>query len=335
MVTRATAVHEKVQLLDVLLGAIRDSGSQCIVTDEHHPFGIQILSPDGAVLSSRFYIWNCTHGGGSARAKDEFRIQFTPAAQVPKLHRGEVVVLLGWHAGYEVFVGWSIAHHANQKGKSPSAQVKEATLAAAHTNAFSIQIKANGQVVVAFKPQFLVDYIQEADRLHRYELAKTDFQSLNNLAKVVDSDVEGIGDQERKRIVTRILRKYRAFDFRARVLSAYKNRCAFCGVQLGLLDAAHILPVADLRSGDSTFNGIALCKMHHAAFDKALVSFNDKYKIETSQHEIRRLATAGCDGGLDQFKSMLRPMIELPVDARDYPPPALINTARASRGWKP
>ncbi|WP_082542191.1 MULTISPECIES: HNH endonuclease [unclassified Rhizobacter] len=335
MVTRATAVHEKVQLLDVLLGAIRDSGSQCIVVDEHHPFGIQILSPDGFVLPARFYIWNCTHGGGSKRARDEFRIQFTPAAQVPKLHVGEVVVLLGWHDGYEVFVGWSIAHHANQKGKSPSAQVKEATLAAAHTNAFSIQIKTNGQIVVAFKPQFLVDYVQEADQLHGYKHAKTDLQPLNDLAKVNDSDVEAIGDQERKRIVTRILRKYRAFDFRARVLSAYKNRCAFCGVQLELLDAAHILPVADGRSRDSTFNGIALCKMHHAAFDRVLISFNDKYKIETSQHEIQRLAAAGRDGGLGQFNSMLRPMIELPVDARDYPPPALINTARASRGWKP
>lgn len=55
--------------------------------------------------------------------------------------------------------------------------------------------------------------------------------------------------------------------FRARVLQAYATSCAMCRLRHAeLLDAAHI--VADARGGvPHESNGLALCKIHHAAYD--------------------------------------------------------------------
>ncbi len=68
--------------------------------------------------------------------------------------------------------------------------------------------------------------------------------------------------------------------FRARVLSAYGNRCSLC--RLGhneLLDAAHIK--RDAEGGEPVVtNGIAMCKIHHAAFDGLLLGVRPDYRIE-------------------------------------------------------
>jgi len=56
-------------------------------------------------------------------------------------------------------------------------------------------------------------------------------------------------------------------SFRERVLKAYKGSCSLCRLNhRELLDAAHIIP--DSRGGEPVVpNGIALCKIHHAAYD--------------------------------------------------------------------
>ena len=59
--------------------------------------------------------------------------------------------------------------------------------------------------------------------------------------------------------------------FRQAVLEAYSYRCAMCGIQLGLVDAAHIVPHAHLQGHDVVSNGLALCSLHHRSFDTGLL----------------------------------------------------------------
>ncbi|UMB68787.2 HNH endonuclease [Mycobacterium paraterrae] len=66
--------------------------------------------------------------------------------------------------------------------------------------------------------------------------------------------------------------------FSAEVRAAYRNRCAFCGAQLGGIDgirsgidAAHILAWSQ-HDLDVVENGIALCKLHHWAFDAGVLA---------------------------------------------------------------
>jgi putative restriction endonuclease len=68
--------------------------------------------------------------------------------------------------------------------------------------------------------------------------------------------------------------------FRERVVAAYRSQCAMCRLRhASLLDAAHIVP--DSEEGEpAVSNGLALCKLHHAAFDNFLVSVTPDYSIQ-------------------------------------------------------
>jgi putative restriction endonuclease len=69
--------------------------------------------------------------------------------------------------------------------------------------------------------------------------------------------------------------------FRERVLDAYKNQCAFCRLKhRELLDAAHIIPDSQPDGDPIVNNGIALCKLHHAAFDKYFLGIRSDYVIQ-------------------------------------------------------
>ena len=68
--------------------------------------------------------------------------------------------------------------------------------------------------------------------------------------------------------------------FRERVLHAYRHQCAFCRFRHAeLLDAAHIVPDAD--EGEPVVpNGLALCKLHHAAFDRFFLGVRPDYVVQ-------------------------------------------------------
>jgi putative restriction endonuclease len=69
-------------------------------------------------------------------------------------------------------------------------------------------------------------------------------------------------------------------EFRARVLLAYRTRCAICGIDHGyLLDAAHIVGDADELGDPLVSNGLCLCKLHHAAYDRFLIGIAPDYVI--------------------------------------------------------
>ena len=325
------AILPQRQLLGLLLRAVDESGWQALVLDAKKPFNLRIFNSDEKGFDVRIYIWNCTHGGGSERAKDEYRIQFTGV--VPTPYTGGITLLLGWHDGYGVFVGWDIARHSGQDSKSPSAQVKESALANAHANAFAVHRKNNGEIVVAFRPEFLVDYAMSTNSLHETGVTESDISLLDDLDGLTEETINSVDNVERKTVLAQIARKYRLQDFRRRVLGAYQHRCAACGVELELIDAAHILPVAASGSTDETTNGIALCKLHHAAFDRNLVGLDEKYRIEINEKEVTRLIKINRAGGLAEFRRYLKSAILLPADKRDYPNPKYIKAARAVRKW--
>ena len=67
--------------------------------------------------------------------------------------------------------------------------------------------------------------------------------------------------------------------FRQRVLLAYGNQCSLCHLRhTRLLDAAHVL--ADAEGGQPIVtNGIAMCKIHHAAYDADIFGISPEYKV--------------------------------------------------------
>jgi putative restriction endonuclease len=60
--------------------------------------------------------------------------------------------------------------------------------------------------------------------------------------------------------------------FRERVLTAYQRTCAVCRLRHEeLLDASHIIPDGRPRGDPIIANGVALCKLHHSAFDANII----------------------------------------------------------------
>jgi putative restriction endonuclease len=69
--------------------------------------------------------------------------------------------------------------------------------------------------------------------------------------------------------------------FRAKVIRAYEVQCAMCRLKHAeLLDAAHILPDTHERGLPVVTNGLALCKIHHAAFDNDIVGIRPDLVVE-------------------------------------------------------
>jgi len=88
--------------------------------------------------------------------------------------------------------------------------------------------------------------------------------------------------EERRRYITvTAQRRMHQHGFRRRVLHAYRERCAICRLRHEeLLDAAHILPDRDPRGDPVVSNGLALCKIHHAAFDRNVLGIRPDRRIE-------------------------------------------------------
>ena len=243
--------------------------------------------------------------------------------------------MLGWHEDYRVFVAFDITKHAGQASSSPSIQVKENVLLAAHTKAFSAYERANGEIAVAFRPEFFGEYVREAARLHGQRGSIGSYiDALNEVGSLSDGEVAALPRPDRREVIATIRRKVREQDFRRRVLAAYGHQCAMCGVQLRLVEAAHIVPVAEPSSTDETRNGVALCSIHHDAYDRNLVSFTERYRIEVSNASEGELRGAKLLGGFLPFKAALRPAILLPADTRDHPNPIYIRRSRELRRWE-
>ncbi|MDK7584539.1 HNH endonuclease [Alcaligenes faecalis subsp. phenolicus] len=324
------ARHSKTTLLEKVIDSLLDSGLTPIVLEDRHPFLIH-LSDGEKTRKLRIYIWNCTSGGRN-RPSDEFRIQLT--STVPQKRPGELTLLLGWYEELQVFAAWDIEAHDGQDSNSPSAQIKFPTLEAALHRPFSAQTKEN-EVVVAFQPSFLSEYVKLHAELHSIRNSEREKRLIEDIGRATDREINQITNKARRLIIRKIVTRYRAHSFRQNVLTAYRHQCAFCGLQLRLIDAAHILPVSADESTDEITNGVALCKLHHFAYDSNLISFNEHYKIEISKARIRTLRKDGMHNGFKQFSDALSRSLHVPLQNSLRPRSEYIIRSRELRGWIP
>lgn len=79
----------------------------------------------------------------------------------------------------------------------------------------------------------------------------------------------------------------RSVAFRGVIMRLYNYTCAACRLRVitlngaSAVDAAHIIPFSESHD-DGIGNGLALCKLHHWAFDVGMIAIDDRYKILVS-----------------------------------------------------
>ena len=124
-----------------------------------------------------------------------------------------------------------------------------------------------------FVPIFPV-YVVEDDQTARQFVVAVD-ETLRFLAK--PSQLTEIERRFAERITKQ--RLHQAM-FRGMVVRAYEVRCAVCRLAHGeLLDAAHITPDAEETGLAVVTNGLALCKIHHAAYDRNLMGISPSFEV--------------------------------------------------------
>ena len=117
------------------------------------------------------------------------------------------------------------------------------------------------------------------------------FEVQKIVKKLVDARRPEIYDpfDKEKKIVT-ITREtaLRLRGFRQAVIEAYDCKCALCGMKIKSPDllyweveAAHIVPHSS-KGRDDIWNGVALCRLHHWAFDVGWFTLRNDFTIQVS-----------------------------------------------------
>ncbi|HIF9274303.1 TPA: phosphorothioated DNA-binding restriction endonuclease [Photobacterium damselae] len=112
--------------------------------------------------------------------------------------------------------------------------------------------------------------------------------------------------------------KSRDPEFRRKVLQAYNYKCAVCGFDLALdrvpigIEAAHI-KWKQYSDPCEVSNGLALCSIHHKAFDRGAITLDSDFKVRVSP-----AVTGGqlVDRLIWDFESK---QIQLPRERANYP----------------
>ncbi|NMR20246.1 HNH endonuclease [Cellulomonas fimi] len=130
-------------------------------------------------------------------------------------------------------------------------------------------------------------------------------------------DVRDLSEPQRE--YARRLAKQRLHQpaFRTRVLLAYETRCAVCSLRHGsLLDAAHIVPDGDPLGTPTTPNGLALCKIHHAAYDHDMLGVTPDYEVRIDLEVLEEIDGPMLEHGI---QAMHGRRLELPRKPADRP----------------
>lgn len=93
--------------------------------------------------------------------------------------------------------------------------------------------------------------------------------------------------------------------FRTRVLRAYADTCAMCRLKHAeLLDAAHIIADGKPNGQPIVPNGLALCKIHHAAYDQNILGIRPDLVVEVQQKVLREIDGPMLRHGLQEMSGL-------------------------------
>ncbi len=140
-----------------------------------------------------------------------------------------------------------------------------------------------------------------------------DLESLRPLPELAPPQLEVQRAYAMRAVKTRLHQR----RFRELVVGAYDCRCSVCTLRhWELLDAAHIVPDREERGFAEIPNGLALCRIHHAAFDANILGIDADKRVH-----IRDDVLAEHDGpmlkhGLQEMHGRL---LVVPRDSRLQP----------------
>ncbi|GAB4416331.1 MAG: hypothetical protein Kow00106_11900 [Anaerolineae bacterium] len=214
---------------------------------------------------------------------------------------------------------------------SASVQVKDWAIQQAIEEGIAFYVKTNGETVVVFRLEGIAEYVQAARELHsitpeivRNVLKDQELPPAERLtfAQALSSQTAEslpvLREGERRQRPGMLVRYVRDWKFRDGIIKVYK-RCAICGFQYDyVLEAAHIIPVAD--GGTDTYeNGLALCPTCHEMYDKGYILVDGDCRIHINPRYAEEFDQIGLADSLGRLKDTLRRTLWLPEDKAYHP----------------
>jgi putative restriction endonuclease len=90
--------------------------------------------------------------------------------------------------------------------------------------------------------------------------------------------------------------------FKLDVMRAYRHRCAICTLrERDLVQAAHIVPDAEPEGIAAVVNGLALCAIHHLAFDRNLLGIDPDGVVHIAHRLLQEIDGPMLQVGLQGF----------------------------------
>jgi putative restriction endonuclease len=112
--------------------------------------------------------------------------------------------------------------------------------------------------------------------------------------------------------------------FKLNVMRAYRHRCAICTLrERELVQAAHIVPDTEPEGIAAVVNGIALCAIHHLAFDRNLLGIDPDGVVHIAGRLLRETDGPMLRAGLQGFHGA---SIERPRRPEEHPDRSRLDT---------
>lgn len=179
-----------------------------------------------------------------------------------------------------------------------------------------------GMGPAVFQPIFPVYLLWEEPELKQFVIDP-------NVGRGLVSEGSPLEEPLRRYLMVETKRRLHQPVFRSTVLRAYRSRCAVCSLAHNeLLDAAHIVPDSSELGIASVVNGMALCKIHHAAFDAHILGIRPDFVVEIREDILMEVDGPMLKHGI-QARHGQR-LMELPQSRREYPSTQLLESAYMS-----
>lgn len=146
---------------------------------------------------------------------------------------------------------------------------------------------------------------------------QVEFDDRNHLYLGGEAAEKSAETLRRKYITANVLIRQHQQKFSERVIHAYQEQCALCHLRhRELLDAAHIIGDKEEGGEPVISNGLALCKIHHAAFDRFIIGITPDYIIKVRQEVLDEI-----DGPMLKYgiQSLQNSKLILPKSKNDFP----------------
>ncbi len=301
-------------------------------------------------LNGRAYVVHVSsvHDSGEGRINpDEERIQISRSTReqlAAAAATGIETAFIGFFPSGSVFTAWepdyvfSLRARRNGTVYARLSHEEEALNNGGAVRMFRPLYLGRDTPIISLRSDALGFYLENRALMHGWKSDADLRRVINDNAQLLEAgqksgleEVEAeIGGNRRTVTITRtaFLRDPR---FRDAVLRAYDGRCCVCDRQLGLVEAAHVIPHGNPDSNDLVTNGLALCVEHHRLYDSVLLIPDVEQRLYLNPDRVEHLKNIGQDAGLDAIEQLANQQYRIPDHAPSRPNDEFLTRGKAIR----